>query len=645
VAAVVALLTLVAAPAGATDDPGVPSPRIVGGTEADNGEYPFQVALLRAGVSGSFAAQFCGGTLIAPRVVLTAAHCTVAPQAAGGIDVLVGGHDLTTTQGTRIDVTSVVTHPRFDGMLYDNDVAILRLASPAPAAPVRLAGIGDDPAWSPGTPATTVGWGLTSRPGSPSPVLREVGVPIVSDGACAAIYGAELVPGSMVCAGPMAGGQDSCNGDSGGPLLVPDPDGPGSWLQVGITSWGPEGCALPDLPGVYAEVAAARPWLDQFLPPDSRLVTMTPERLLDSRRDAGGVPLFDGVTRTLDVTGVKGLPLDDITAVVLNVTMTGATRPSHLTVWPTGEPKPPSSNLNVVPGQTVANLVVARVGANGTLSLVNRSGWAHVVVDAVGWFTDGRTDEGARFTGVMPSRLFDTRHGTGGVPDAPLGPVSTLDVDVAGHAGVPATGASAVVLSLTATGATAPTNLTAWAAGEPRPPTSNLNLGPGSAVPNLVVAQLDASGRMSVFNRSGEVEVVGDVVGWFGEPDASTGTSDFAGLTPQRTLDTRRGLGATEGPVGPGLHIDVAVTGVGGVPAGADAVVLNVTAVGATEPSHLTVHPTGVAPPLASNLNFAAGQTAANLVIVPVGTGGRVSIRNQRGSTHVVADVVGFFAS
>jgi secreted trypsin-like serine protease len=111
-----------------------------------------------------------------------------------------------------------------------------------------------------------------------------------------------MIPGSMVCAGPMAGGQDSCNGDSGGPLLVPDPDDPGSWLQVGITSWGPEGCALPLLPGVYAEVAAARPWIDQFLPPDSRLVSMTPERLLDTRRDAGELPLFDRFTRTL-VTG------------------------------------------------------------------------------------------------------------------------------------------------------------------------------------------------------------------------------------------------------------------------------------------------------------------------------------------------------
>jgi hypothetical protein len=116
-------------------------------------------------------------------------------------------------------------------------------------------------------------------------------------------------------------------------------------------------------------------------------------------------------------------------------------------------------------------------------------------------------------------------------------------------------------------------------------------------------------------------------------------------LVPARVLDTRNGVGAPLAPLGANSSLDLQVTGRGGVPAGATAVVLNVTVTDATDSSFLTAWPTGVTRPVASNLNFVAGQTVPNLVIVQVGSGGKVSLYNFAGSTDVIADVVGYYTS
>jgi hypothetical protein len=108
--------------------------------------------------------------------------------------------------------------------------------------------------------AAVIGWGTTKTDGYPS-ILRTVDVPIVSDEQCRASYGRLVIDAVMVCAGDPGGGRDACSGDSGGPLLARD--GP-RWAQIGVVSWG-YGCALPGLPGVYAETAALGDFLDPFL--------------------------------------------------------------------------------------------------------------------------------------------------------------------------------------------------------------------------------------------------------------------------------------------------------------------------------------------------------------------------------------------
>jgi hypothetical protein len=158
------------------------------------------------------------------------------------------------------------------------------------------------------------------------------------------------------------------------------------------------------------------------------------------------------------------------------------------------------------------------------------------------------------------------------------------------------------------------------------------------------MAKVGADGKVSVYNNAGTTHVVLDVVGWFGADDATAGAR-YNALSPSRILDTRTGTGGFSAPVGPGGTISPTVIGVGGVPAsGVSAVVLNVTVTQPTAESFLTVFPSGAPRPLASNLNFVAGQTVPNLVMAKVGADGKVSVFNNLGTSHVIFDVVGWYS-
>ncbi len=254
----------------------------------------------------------------------------------------------------------------------------------------------------------------------------------------------------------------------------------------------------------------------------------------------------------------------------------------------------------------------------------------------------------AGFVGLTPTRLLDSRPGGTTIDGlfagtGRLGEDSLLDLDVGGRGGVPLAGVGAVALNVTAVGPTDESYLTVWPSGVARPTASNLNFGSGRTVPNMVVVALGAQGRVTLFNATGSAHVLVDVLGWF-----PTGSS-FGGLTPARLMDTRGpgltvdGLSSGGGPFPPGATARLPVVGRGGVPgAGVGSVVLNVTAVGATTESFLTVWPTGVARPNASNLNFPASRTVANLVIVPAGADGAVSVFNAAGGVDVLVDVLGW---
>ena len=249
------------------------------------------------------------------------------------------------------------------------------------------------------------------------------------------------------------------------------------------------------------------------------------------------------------------------------------------------------------------------------------------------------------YRALTPSRILDTRNGTGGVR-MPLGPGATLDVQVTGAGGIPSSGVSSVVLNVTVTNATSTSFLTVYPTGSPLPAASNLNFIPRQTVPNLVTVPVGAGGKVSLYNGFGSADVVIDVEGWYGPSSPATRDGLYNALAPARLLDTRvgTGTGGRAARVGQGQTISVQATGRGGVPAsGVSAVVLNVTATDPTSGGYLAVFPAGSSVPPTSNLNFAAGDTVSNRVVVPVGSGGAVSIFNGLGQVHVVADVGGWF--
>ena len=361
---------------------------------------------------------------------------------------------------------------------------------------------------------------------------------------------------------------------------------------------------------------------------------ISPVRVLDTRVSGGAIG--QGETRPLGMLSTAGIPPAGVSAVAANVTITGGTAASFLTVSPLGVSRPTASTLNWLPNQTRSNLAQTALGIYGAVSFFNAAGSVDLVVDIVGWYDDGGVQRagGSEFHALTPSRILDTRSAVGSV-DAPLGAGETRSLTVAGHGGVPVSGATAAVINVTVTDSTAPSFLTVWPSGEVRPEASSLNWPEAATRPNLVIAALSADGKVDLFNLTGYVEVVADVVGWYGTDPGDS----FVAQAPVRVLDTRD----SNAPIGQGETRSLTIGGVAGVPAWATAVVFNLTATRSDAPTFITASPAGVVRPLASNLNVFTGETAPNLVVVPIGAAGAVSLFNNTGSVHVIVDVVGWF--
>ncbi len=243
-AATALLLALPAAPARGERG-------IVGGQATTVTQAPWQVALIDTSHYG-FPIQFCGGSILDERHVLTAAHCVAEPESFTP-DVIYAATTLLSDPQQIVAVTSSRTHPAYGASGSASDVAVLTLSTPIELDGVdaRAAELASDPTPA-GTAVTVSGWGdMSNGEGFYPNQLRAVTVHAVSDQACASSYGAALAPVVMLCAGEPGGAKDSCAGDSGGPLVEAGTD-----VLVGVVSFGYQ-CALAGYPGVYAEVAAA----------------------------------------------------------------------------------------------------------------------------------------------------------------------------------------------------------------------------------------------------------------------------------------------------------------------------------------------------------------------------------------------------
>jgi len=369
--------------------------------------------------------------------------------------------------------------------------------------------------------------------------------------------------------------------------------------------------------------------------PGGAYTALAPTRLLDTR--GSGQTLAAGGTLSLTVTGAS-VPAD-ATAVALNVTVTGTTASSYLSVYPAGEARPLLSNLNWTAGQTIPNLVIVPLGSNGQVTFYNASGSTDVVVDLEGYFAPAVATAGS-YVPLTPARITDTRSGSG-EPNSggTLAQGSTLDVQVTGAGGVPSAGVAAVLLNVTVTDTTSPGYLTVYPQGTAFPASSNLNWEPGETVANRVVVPVGVTGQIAVFNSAGSTDVVIDVDGYFTTGSSTpSGASLFSTMTPVRVLDTR----ATGKTLGAGTSLTENMAGIDGIASNASAVVTNVTATDTTAGSYFTVYPGGTIP-VASDLNWGPAETVPNLTVATLSSTGTLTVYNPSGNVDLVIDAFGYF--
>ncbi|MEV0805510.1 hypothetical protein [Micromonospora sp. NPDC050200] len=377
----------------------------------------------------------------------------------------------------------------------------------------------------------------------------------------------------------------------------------------------------------------------------------TPFRLMDTRNGTGviGRPIAPGEAVELQVAGRGGLPTGGLSAVVLNVTVTGPTASSFLTVYPADEARPNASSINFPAGWLGSNNVTVKLSADGKVKVYNRAGYTHAVVDVSGFYAGSNWFQptpplGAQYHPLTPRRLFDTRTDGGAIP-ARGSQQGWVDFGAALSPKV-----RSLVLNVTAVAPAKAGFLTVWSGEGAVPAASTVNYGAGKVVPNLVVVKTRACvdcGRayavpsFAVYT-SQAANVVVDLVGVFDDGTVTDGLR-FTPVSPTRIVDSRTGLGL---PGALGANVTRAVTTPPALVTSATrALATNVTAVSPTRNTVVTVWPadTGAGKPGASNLNPGVGEIVSNAVLTGIGPKDRFNVHNLSGSTHLVTDVVGSY--
>lgn len=352
------------------EDGGDVEGQIVGGVNADPGEWPWQVFLERNYLFDGvyyqdeyfYEDQFCGGTLIDPYWVVTAAHCVTNNKgkviSTASFRVVAGGHEFDNTtyvcgsslcfNGNDPDyyqartVAKIIKHPKYDPATYNNDIALLKLSSPVSLGgagfgetdiiPLATSGMGSFS----GSTAWVTGWGANSSGQNyytRKNILQEVNVPVISNTTCNNKYGGGITS-NMLCAGYLTtGGKDACQGDSGGPLVIDS--GGGNWVLAGVVSFG-IGCANKKYPGVYTRVSKYTSWINGHLaaPEVTSITLLDPQTTkaasvrykVTFSKSVSGVDLADFY---LDGTASTGATVSSVTGTGNVRTVTVATGPDN----------------------------------------------------------------------------------------------------------------------------------------------------------------------------------------------------------------------------------------------------------------------------------------------------------------------------
>ena len=496
----------------------------------------------------------------------------------------------------------------------------------------------------------------------PPPPTVSPGMGSTSGGQPVTITGGGFLTGATVAFG--SSGATSVDVVSSSEVTAVSPAGSGT-VSVTVTNpSGPDRTATDFFGYTYVSAGA--------------YTALQPFRICDTRLSTGTECSSDGLlgqgqTMTFPVTGItvggESVP-SGAQSVVLNVTAISGTAGTFLTVFPAGSAVPTASNLNVNPQTNQANLVVVALGSGGQVSIYNSLGAINVAVDVEGYFAaaSGSSPAGL-FHPISPLRICDTRAGTGTECSTagPLGQGLWTKVVVSGcptgnpscTASVPTSDAASVALNLTAVSGSSFTYMAVVppSGGDACPTTtpafSNLNVGAQTNLPNRVIVPLGPDQDVCVYNSLGSINFILDVNGWFGTGSESTPGAYFYASSPLRICDTRSEAAvnyATEctgETLIQGQNLPVMVAGVDGIPAGAEAVIANVTAVSGTSFTYFTLYPANVSLPNASDLNVGAQQNTPNLVIVQLptagGAAGEVELFNDQGTIDAIVDVAGWF--
>jgi len=351
--------------------------------------------------------------------------------------------------------------------------------------------------------------------------------------------------------------------------------------------------------------------------------------------------MASNTTRTFPVLSSScGVPAA-AQAYALNITVVPHQTLGYLTLWPTGQPQPLVSTLNSLDGRIVANAAIVPAGTNGSVN-VYVSDTTDVIIDINGYFTSSAGSQGLSFYSLTPCRIVDTRGPSGqfGGPIIGAGAQRTFNVPQ-GPCTVPS-GVQAYSLNATVVPPGQLGYLSLWPSAQPQPLVSTLNSPQGAVVANAAIVPAGTGGGVSAFVTD-QTQLILDLDGYFAPPGGAFGTA-FHIVTPCRVADTRGATGAFGGPfmTGGSARTFEIPQSTCGIPAGAVAYSLNITAVPRGPLNYLSAWAENRIMPLVSTLNSGDGRIVANAAIVPAGTNNGISLFVTN-DTDVVIDINGYF--
>ena len=405
------------------------------------------------------------------------------------------------------------------------------------------------------------------------------------------------------------------------------------------------------------QVAMVQAWNQALAPfttpsPASYHYSMAPTRIMDTRSGLGGTagPVAPNSDTKLKIAGTAGIPAAGVTAVAIDLTLTGPTSSGNVTTYADGDQLPVTASLNFDAGSTITDYQIVPVSPDGKIALhLNSASSAQLVVDVTGYFDTVLAAGAQTYHPVTATRVLDTRSGVGAPKgQIPEGGTVALQVTSSGASPLVPASATAVAINLTVTDEASGGYLAVYASGA-QPPALDTALSfsttSGSIAADAGDVPLGSGGKIAIVNHGGAMDLVGDILGYY--TPASQGGDVYHATYPTRLADTRNGVGGELGPVGAGASYPIPGASVRQVTNAATPVlVLNVTVTQPSMRGNLVAYPGGAAQPGTSDLNWNAAETIANSVPVAGGAAGDITVfNNSAGTIHLVIDCSGFFAS